>query len=70
MTCCGRRDSPVAPSSLPPPRRRSKNQGITKAETGSNNVCFTDTIENLAKFVADTGDKLFPTEALSLQRVK
>ena len=31
---------------------------------------FTDTTENLAKFVAEAGDDLFSKDVLKLQRVK
>jgi hypothetical protein len=33
-------------------------------------VLFTDTTENLAKFVAEAGDGLFSKDALRLERVK
>jgi hypothetical protein len=37
---------------------------------GNARAMFTDTTENLAKFVAEAGDDLFSKDVLKLQRVK
>ena len=43
---------------------------IEKDQDGNTRVHFTDTTENLAKFVADSGDSLFSKDVLRLERVK
>jgi len=41
-----------------------------KDQDGNTRVHFTDTTENLAKFVAEAGDTLFSKDGLRLERVK
>ena len=41
-----------------------------KDRDGNTRVHFTDTTENLAKFVAEAGDDLFSKDMLRLERVK
>ena len=41
-----------------------------KDQDGNTRVHFTDTTENLAKFVAEAGDDLFSKDVLRLERVK
>jgi len=43
---------------------------IEKDRKGKSRVHFTDTSENLAKFVAESGDDLFSKQSLRLERVK
>jgi hypothetical protein len=43
---------------------------IEKDQDGNARAMFTDTTENLAKFVAEAGDDLFSKDVLKLQRVK
>jgi hypothetical protein len=43
---------------------------IEKDQDGNARAMFTDTTENLAKFVAEAGDDLFSRDVLKLQRVK
>ena len=43
---------------------------IEKDRDGNPRVHFTDTTENLAKFVAEAGDTLFSKDVLRLERVK
>jgi hypothetical protein len=43
---------------------------IEKDRDGNTRVQFTDTTENLAKFVAEAGDDLFAKDMLRLERVK
>lgn len=43
---------------------------IRKDQDGNARAIFTDTTENVAKFVAGAGDKLFSKEMLRLERVK
>jgi hypothetical protein len=43
---------------------------IEKDQDGNTRARFTDTTENLAKFVAEAGDGLFSTDVLRLERVK
>ena len=43
---------------------------IEKDRDGNTRVHFTDTTENLAKFVAAAGDDLFSKDVLRLERVK
>ena len=43
---------------------------IEKDRDGNTRVHFTDTTENLAKFVAEAGDDLFSKDVLRLERVK
>ena len=48
-----------------------KIKGMTeKDKDGNPRVHFTDTTENLAKFVAEAGDGLFSKDVLRLERVK
>ena len=41
-----------------------------KGRLGINKVAFTDTTENLAKFVAENSDDLFSKDVVRLERVK
>ena len=43
---------------------------ISKGESGYETVRFTDSSENLARFVAEAGDSLFVKEPLHLERIK
>jgi len=43
---------------------------IEKDQDGNTRFHFTDTTENLARFVAESGDTLFSKDALRLERVK
>jgi hypothetical protein len=43
---------------------------MEKDKDGNPSVHFSDTTENLAKFVADSGDELFSKDVLRLERVK
>jgi hypothetical protein len=43
---------------------------ISKGESGFETVRFTDTSENLARFVAEAGDTLFAKEPMRLERIK
>ena len=57
------------------PKKRAVEAGkikgvIEKDQDGNPRASFTDTTENLAKFVAEAGDGLFSTDMLRLERVK
>jgi hypothetical protein len=43
---------------------------IEKDQDGNARAMFTDTTENLAKFIAEAGDDLFSKDVLKLERVK
>ena len=43
---------------------------IEKDQDGNDRAHFTDTIENLAKFVAEAGEDLFSKDAVRMERVK
>ena len=47
-----------------------KIKGEVKEGDGGTRIRFTDTTENLAKFVADAGDGLFADEPLQCERVR
>jgi hypothetical protein len=48
-----------------------KIQGVVEQDAnGATKVYFTDTTENLAKFVAAAGDELYSKDTLRLERVK
>lgn len=56
-------------------KKRSVEEGKIKGMSekdrdGNTRVHFTDTTENLAKFIADGGDSLFSKDVLRLERVK
>jgi len=43
---------------------------IVKDQDGNDRAHFTDTAENLTKFIAKAGDDLFSKDSLKLERVK
>ena len=43
---------------------------IEKDQQGNPKICFTDTTENLVKFVVEAGDDLFRKDVVRLERVK
>ena len=47
-----------------------KIKGLIRKEKSTTTVRFTDTTENLARFVASAGDSLFSKEPIRLERVK
>jgi hypothetical protein len=51
-------------------KRQAIEAGMIKGETGAQTAKFTDTSENVARFVSEAGDGLFVKEAGRLERVK
>lgn len=47
-----------------------KVKGVVEKRDSGDKVMFTDTTENLARFIAEAGDSLFAKEPLRLERVK